>query len=211
MLTVGRRGGYGGSATPHDLRVTTNRVGTTAMLVGKNVVLRLLAEEDLDEFLALENVFAELGAFSPVAFRSPPPFRAKIRETGGWEEHFGRMLLTTKDDRMIGHLMYVKEPPYQSGLEVGYTIFRREDRGKGFMSEALRIFSAYLFELKPIRRLQLGTANDNIASRRVAEKCGYRLEGTLREFVFARGTYLDYAIYAMLRHECMSLSEALAG
>jgi RimJ/RimL family protein N-acetyltransferase len=107
--------------------------------------------------------------------------------------------------------MFIKEPSYQSGYEVGFVVFRREDRRKGYTTEALRIFSAYLFELKPIPRLQLGTHVDNVAARRVAEKCGYKLEGTLRQAWFARGTYVDYALYSLLRDECPSLAEALQG
>ena len=179
------------------------------MLEGQNVILRLFTEDDLDEFLKLENDQAELGEYTPVGFRSPPQFRKKIQETGGWEENLGRMLLTNKSGRMLGHLMFAKEPPYVPGYEVGYTIFRREDRGKGYMTEALQIFSAYLFELKPIRRLQLLTAKHNAASCRVAEKCGYRPEGTLREFAFIRGQYVDYVLYALLRNECPTLSQVL--
>ena len=179
------------------------------MLEGQNVILRLFTEDDLDEFLKLENDQAELGEFTPLGFRSPPQFRKQIRETGGWEDNLGRMLLTDKNGRMLGHLMCAKEPPYLSGYQVGYAIFRREHRGKGYMTEALRIFSAYLFELKPIRRLQLVTVKDHAASRRIAEKCGYKLEGTLREFAFVRGQYLDYVLYALLRKECPALSEVL--
>jgi ribosomal-protein-alanine N-acetyltransferase len=48
-----------------------------------------------------------------------------------------------------------------------------------------------------------------MAARRVAEKCGYKLEGTLRQFFFTRGEYVDYVQYSLLRNECPSLAEAL--
>lgn len=181
------------------------------MLEGPNIILRLFAEDDLDEFLELENKFAEMGAFSPVSFRSPTEFRKQFSKTGGWDDTLGRMLITDKTERMLGHMVFFKEPSYQSGYEVGFSIFRREDRGKGYASEALGIFSAYLFELKPIPRLQLGTHVENLAARRVAEKCGYKLEGTLRQAVFARGKHVDCVQFSLLRDECPSLAEALKG
>ena len=181
------------------------------MLEGRTVMLRLFAVDDLDEFLKLENTYAEIGAFSPVGFRSPAQFRRQFSETGGWDDNLGRMLITDKTGRMLGHIMFFKEPSYQSGYEVGYSIFRREDRGKGYVTEALRILSAYLFELKPIPRLQLGTHADNVAARRAAEKCGYKLEGTLRQAFFARGEHVDCVQYSLLRDECPSLAEALKG
>jgi hypothetical protein len=47
-----------------------------------------------------------------------------------------------------------------------------------------------MFELKPIQRLQICTASENEAARRVAEKCGFVFEGTMRKAYFARGKYL---------------------
>jgi ribosomal-protein-alanine N-acetyltransferase len=179
------------------------------MLEGPTVILRLFSEDDLEEFLKLENTYAEIGEFVPVDFRCPAAFRKHLAETGGWDDKLGRMLITDKRGRIVGHIMYIKEPPWQSGYEVGYVIFRREDRGKGYVTEALRIFSAYLFELKPIARLHIATHAGNLAARRVAEKCGYQLEGTFRQFLFVRGKYVDYVQYSLLRDECQTLAQAL--
>jgi ribosomal-protein-alanine N-acetyltransferase len=73
----------------------------------------------------------------------------------------------------------------------------------------LRIFSAYLFELRPIPRLQFGMFKGNAASRKVAEKCGYQYEGTQRQGNFLRGGYWDRETFSLLRSECPRLSEAL--
>ena len=78
------------------------------------------------------------------------------------------------------------------------------------MTAALRIFSAYLFELKPTPRLQLGMFKGNAASRKVAEKCGYQYEGTQRQGNFLRGQYHDRETFSLLRNECRPLAEALA-
>ncbi len=179
------------------------------MLEGPNVILRLFTEDDLAEFLELENEYAEMGEFTPVDLRSPAAFRKHLTETGGWDDKLGRMLITDKSGHIVGHIMYIKEPSFQSGYEVGFVVFRREDRGKGYTTEALRIFSAYLFELKPIPRLQLSTHVENIAARRVAEKCGYKLEGILRQMFFTHGAYVDYALYSLLPDECPDLAESL--
>ena len=77
------------------------------------------------------------------------------------------------------------------------------------MTEARRIYSACLLELKPIRRPQLLTVKHNPASRRAAEKCSCRLDGPLRGFAFVSGQFVDCVFYALLRRECPSLSELL--
>jgi RimJ/RimL family protein N-acetyltransferase len=88
-------------------------------------------------------------------------------------------------------------------------IFRREDRGRGILSEALPLFSAYLFEAKPIQRLYLHAVTENAASRRVAEKAGYKQDGTLRQSFFLRGKLRDCAVYSLVRSECGPLNDCL--
>lgn len=119
------------------------------------------------------------------------------------------MVITDKTNRLIGEITYFKGVWYLPGYEVGYRIYKEEDRGQGYTTEALRIFVAYLFDLKPINRIEIQVSKDNLSSRRVAEKCGFKHEGLKREAVFVRGKYEDSELFSMLRKECQSLKEAL--
>ena len=163
--------------------------------------------QPLDVTPNLDRMAAEGTRFDR-AFTCQPvcgPARAAI-QTGKYPAEIGCFRNGIKlppDERTIAHRLS------DAGYEVGYGIFRREDRGKGYATEALRIFSSYLFELKPIPRLHIATHVDNAAAQRVAEKCGYKLEGTLRQFAFLRGKYADYVQYSLLRDECPSLAQAL--
>jgi RimJ/RimL family protein N-acetyltransferase len=179
------------------------------VLEGRNIILRLYVESDLDEYLRLHAKLVERGEFFPISLKSDADTRKEFGEHGWWEEHTGRMLITAKDGRMLGGIGFFQPSPYQAGYELGYGIFKPEDRGKGYMTAALRIFSAYLFELKPIPRLQVATAVDNVASRRIAEKCGYKHEGTFRKFFYMRGKHHDCHVLSLLREECPTLAEAL--
>jgi len=181
------------------------------MLEGRQVILRLFREEDLDEFLNLHNRCSQRGEFYPISIRPLSANRKDLQENGWWGEDQGRMLITDRQGRMLGMIFFFKGAPYQEGYEVGYTLFKREDRGRGTISEALPLFSAYLFEAKPIHRLYLLTASGNIASRRVAEKSGYRHEGTLRQAFFLRGKHVDCEMYSLLRNECPPAAEFAQG
>lgn len=180
------------------------------MLEGQHINLRLFTDADLEEFVTQFNRFAERGEFYPVSFRSLTTSRNEFRENGWWEEHQGRMLIVDKQGKMLGTIFFFKGAQYQEGYEVGYALLRRADRGRGTVSEALPLFSAYLFEAKPIRRLYLLAATGNIASKKVAEKAGYRREGTLRQAFFLRGRYHDCAIYSLLRDECRGIGTSQA-
>jgi RimJ/RimL family protein N-acetyltransferase len=49
-----------------------------------------------------------------------------------------------------------------------------------------------------MQRLELRGDADNVASRRVAERCGYTLEGILRSVYFKEGRRSDMFIYSRL-------------
>jgi RimJ/RimL family protein N-acetyltransferase len=64
---------------------------------------------------------------------------------------------------------------------VGYHIFRAADRGRGSGTIALRLISHYALTTLRLRRLVAITDVENIASRRIAEKCGYVCTSAARE------------------------------
>jgi RimJ/RimL family protein N-acetyltransferase len=103
-----------------------------------------------------------------------------------------------------------KAAAYQNAYEYGYRIFKPEDRGKGFMPEAVALATAFLFETKRIDRIQATTLPGNEASQRVLEKCGFAFEGTMRKAMFHRGQSCDLRLYSILREDVRPLGELLA-
>ncbi len=176
------------------------------MLRGKQVTLRMFSESDLEELSVLDADIAARGEHFPLRLHPLEETRTQFRGTGWWQEDQGRMAVTDREGRLVGAIVFFKPSPMLAGYEIGYTIFRPTDRGRGYVSEALLIFSAYLFELKPIPRLQLGMFAGNAASRRVAEKCGYQYEGTQRQAGFLHGHYQDRETFSLLRSDCPPLA-----
>lgn len=181
-------------------------VGCGCVLQGNKVCLRTVRESDLDIIYRLMTDVSEKGEYWLLDIPAEPAFRRGFIERGFWHDNFGRMLILDKTaDRIIGEIIYFRNADYRAGYEIGYQIFRREDRGKGYMSEALPLFSAFLFEARPIPRLQLTVVAGNEASRSVAERAGYRYEGTLRQAAFLAGKYVDLELLGLLREDCPPL------
>ena len=86
--------------------------------------------------------------------------------------------------------------------EIGYWL-RADARGRGAITRALRVVSAWAFRRGAVERLQLRADVENVPSRRAAEKAGFRLEGVLRNVYWnARlGRRQDWALYSLLREE----------
>ncbi|WP_162176451.1 GNAT family N-acetyltransferase [Synechococcus sp. KORDI-100] len=63
--------------------------------------------------------------------------------------------------------------------------------GNGFASEAIALLRDWAFQELDLQKLNAGVYEGNIGSRRAFEKCGFELEGTLREEVVNHGNRLD--------------------
>ncbi len=181
------------------------------MLRGRRVTLRLICEEDLPLLWRLGNDINAKGSFWPAELYTETELKQKFNEHGLWQDTAGTMLIIdAQTDRLLGELYYFKGLLYQAGLEVGYRLYSPEDRGKGYMTEALRLFVAFLFASQPLPRLQLNVLKGNQGSRIVAERCGFQYEGTLRQAVFHMGTYLDLEMFSLLCSEAPSLEALLS-
>jgi RimJ/RimL family protein N-acetyltransferase len=85
--------------------------------------------------------------------------------------------------------------------EIGYWV-RASARGRGAMTRAVRLVSRWAFR-QGAARLQLRADVANLASRRVAEKAGFQLEGVLRSAHWNSrlGRRQDWAMYSLLPGE----------
>lgn len=73
--------------------------------------------------------------------------------------------------------------------------------GQGYAREALLLAIDYMFNERNMHRIQAHVLASNVASLRMHEKCGYKLEGTLREAVFKNGRYQDQCVLALVRED----------
>ena len=64
---------------------------------------------------------------------------------------------------------------------VAYHLFRTENRGRGLGTAALKALCEYAFGRLGLRRLVAITSYDNVASRRIVAKAGFRELGAARE------------------------------
>jgi ribosomal-protein-serine acetyltransferase len=81
---------------------------------------------------------------------------------------------------------------------LGYWI-RTSDEGRGYVTEAVRLITAYAFDALGARRVEIRCDARNIRSARVARRCGFELEGRLRNIARAPdGTLADELVFACI-------------
>jgi RimJ/RimL family protein N-acetyltransferase len=84
-------------------------------------------------------------------------------------------------------------------FEIGY--WRRSgEQGHGWITEAVRTLARFAFDQLGARRVEIRMSSDNVKSRAVAERCGFTLEGVLRQdSLDVHGLPRDTAVYARVR------------
>lgn len=73
--------------------------------------------------------------------------------------------------------------------------------GQGIMTRCVQALVQYAFEALNLHRIEIHVATENYRSRRIPERLGFEQEGVLRHAQRLRGTYVDHALYALLREE----------
>jgi ribosomal-protein-alanine N-acetyltransferase len=102
----------------------------------------------------------------------------------------------TVDGRLAGHVMIgnVVREPLLSGY-VGYWC-DRELTGSGVTTAAVALAVDHCFGTVGLHRLEATVRPENLASRRVLEKLGFREEGLFRRYLDVDGDWRDHLCFA---------------
>lgn len=171
------------------------------MLKGEKTTLRPVRESDLERLYDFHQDISNRGAYFPAGVIPEPIFQKKFRESGFWGDDNGMLLIIAGDNEIIGHIEFFQTVSYLDELELSYHIYTHKHRGQGIATEGVKLMTGYLFNTKQNNRIRLIIHPENVASKRVAGKCGYKLEGVARGAWFHRGKSRDVEVYALLRNE----------
>jgi RimJ/RimL family protein N-acetyltransferase len=100
------------------------------------------------------------------------------------------------DGEFLGVALAASIEPEARQCELGYMVARAA-RGRGVATEALHLLTDWAFGLGMLRA-ELHISVGNEASKRVAERNGYRLEGVLRSLWFKGDQREDSEIWSRL-------------
>jgi [ribosomal protein S5]-alanine N-acetyltransferase len=105
------------------------------------------------------------------------------------------------DDRLVGQLnvgSIVRGSLH--GCHLGYWIDSRV-AGLGIMPTAVALVTDHCFWAVGLHRVEVNIRPENVASRRVVEKLGFREEGVRQRFLHIDGEWRDHISYALVRDD----------
>jgi RimJ/RimL family protein N-acetyltransferase len=98
-----------------------------------------------------------------------------------------------------------------SKFEIGYWV-RRTFQKQGYVTEAVRAVVGFAFESLAAERLEIHCSHRNPRSQRVAERCGFILEGRLRNHAREpSGELRDTLVYGLIRGDPASRLSTVSG
>jgi ribosomal-protein-serine acetyltransferase len=110
-----------------------------------------------------------------------------------------------RDGALAGIVGYLPIDRVNDVGEIGYWLAERE-QGRGVMTACCRFVVRYGFLTLDLNRIQIAAGTENVASRAVPERLGFKFEGILRGRENLYGTFIDHAMYAQLRSEFDALN-----
>jgi RimJ/RimL family protein N-acetyltransferase len=161
--------------------------------------LRLLAEEHLDGVAGLLDD-PDVLRFTRLPVPPPPGYartwyeRYEAGRVEGTREAFAAL---DDDGRFAGLALAVDIDREGREIELGY-ITAPAARGRGVATGMLDELTRWAFDMLGALRLTLIIDVENRASSRVAERCGYVLEGVMRSSYLKDDVRIDAGLWARL-------------
>lgn len=112
-----------------------------------------------------------------------------------------------EDGRPIGVMGLHKIHYIHQNAETGTVIGEKEDRRKGYATEAKNVLLRYAFHTMNLRKVCSAYIAFNEASKRYGEKCGYVEEGRRREQYFRDGKWWDLVLTRVFREDWESMNQ----
>ena len=122
------------------------------------------------------------------------------RSRDGYAEDGQFNALILQDGRFIGSIGFHDLDPKNKHAAIGYWI-DREYEGRGIITRCCRELIDYLFDSMGLNRVQINCAVENLRSRAVPERLGFKLEGTLRQTEILKDKSGNWAVYGLLKSE----------
>lgn len=164
-------------------------------------LLDAASDDDVD---AVAEAFADpdIALWNPGARRpgSTPRERAAlwVADRRAWAPDHCSWVVRGPDGLLVGQVsIHSLDEEIGSG-EIGYWL-TPAGRGRGVGAAAVDAASRFAFDVVGLARIELFHAVENTPSCRLAERCGYLVEGTARQsFVYGDGLRHDEHLHARL-------------
>ncbi len=181
--------------------------GSAKFLIGDRIYLRPIEPEDLpliQRWINDPEIRILEGEVLPTS----------ISDEKEWLENLYKdkskvwFVVALKDnDKMIGTGGFLRIYYIWRNADLSIMIGEKEEWGKGYGTEAIRLLLNYGFEALNFHRISLGVFDFNKRAIRAYKKAGFKKEGVLRDGYYCNSKYHDVIMMSILEDEFWELQE----
>lgn len=106
-----------------------------------------------------------------------------------------------ESNRYIGNVYMTNIDMQKQSCHSHILIGEKDCWGKGYAREALQILCNYMFMERNIHRIQAIVLESNKASLKMHQKCGYKIDGLMRDSCFKDGKFQNQYILSLLKND----------
>ena len=129
-------------------------------------------------------------------------YEKKWIEDAIWNKDQIKLGICVKENNeLIGFCSLIKMDLANGSAEISIMIGDNQYWGKGLGSEAILLLSDFAFSERGFNRIWALILENNIASRRMFEKCGYKTEGVLRKSIYKNSKFHNQVIMSILQED----------
>ncbi len=138
-------------------------------------------------------------------------FPLSIEQQKQWfEKNIGdnrnfRFVIETPEDGAVGIATLVELDWKNRRAAHGIKLANKERRSKGIGTDAVMAIMRYAFDELGLHRLDGAWFDFNIASKAMYTKCGWKVEGVRKEYVFKGGEWRDLTVVGVLESDYRKL------
>ena len=158
-------------------------------LVGERIYLSPMNKDDTEiytKWLNDEAVAVNLGQYAKVITLASEQKALDDMTSEGYN-----FAIVKNDDTLIGNISLFSISNTNRSAITGLFIGEKENRGKGYGTEALRLILDYGFNTLNLHSVMLNVFSDNEAGIACYKKVGFTEYGRRRESCFKGGRYVD--------------------
>jgi RimJ/RimL family protein N-acetyltransferase len=181
-------------------------------LVGENIYLRAIEESDLEKYMDWLNdadtcKYLQHGVH-PANLDGMKNYLKSLQARGGDLFAIIKKAGCTENTREplrvekhIGNILFEAPHPQFRFSDIGILIGAKEERGKGYGTEAIRLLVDHGFRKMNLNRIEAGMVKENIGSYKAFKKAGFIDEGISRGMYYCDGEYRDVYRLAILKDD----------
>ncbi len=173
---------------------------------GERVFLRFPSARDAEELMALrKRSMRRLRAWDPKPKRGEtgwgPDWVRRLLDARRSETHCKLLVCLTEDGTVVGgaSVNSIIRGPFNSGM-AGWWVGDPHE-GRGYMSEALALLVEHGFLGLRLHRIEANIRPENVRSKRLAARVGFRPEGYSPRYLQIAGEWADHERFAIVVEE----------